>query len=91
MRVQGLHEPASGQLPGDEPFGQLVHTLRRELTGRCLALPAAREAVERAVRTAGFDLRDARITSTEEPDTICTRERFRLSGRIEVSLRGPSS
>jgi len=91
VQVQGLPGPANGQLPADEPFRKLVHTLRSEVTGRCLMLPAAGQAVEQAVRAAGFDLRDARITSIEDPDATCTRVDVPLSGRVEVSLRGPSS
>lgn len=91
VSIQGLPGPANGQINADEPFGELLHSLRRDITGQCLPLPIARQLVEQAVTAAGFDpLQDAKITTVEDPAGACTRADMPASGLIEITLRGPS-
>lgn len=91
VRIQGLFGPASGEISGTEPFGQLLQTLRQRVAGQCLPLAAARLAAEQAITQAGFDPdRDAKVTTIDDPAATCTRADMPVSGLIEIILRGPS-
>jgi len=89
--IQGLEGPANPEVSAQEPIGQLVRVLRRDVVQQCLTLQEARRRTENAVRTAGFNRSDAKIIAIEDIAATCTRAEAPIAGMIEVVLRGPSS